>query len=936
MKVSTIIRATVLLLSLILISNSDAQSSTQASAKRKGWSNWVNSKCSVTCGNGRIRRRRVCLSGKCKGKSTALKKCRAGSCHKWSPWSTFRPCDTTCGQGIQTRTRKCVGGSKCKGKPTHTQPCNLKPCPVSLDESGFTFWTKFGPCSDTCGGGIQSRNRTCPNGDCAGHLQEIRNCRMKACAGKETVSWGKYGPCSVTCGTGMRSRFKGSVEQKVTCILPECTFPVDGYSAWSNYGKCSVNCGGGIQKRTRTCLNGECSKHDTETRNCKNNICRADKCRNKLGKRCNRLKSRCKTASIATSCKLTCKKCPVVVSWGEYGPCSAKCGAGLQTRTKGMVKQSITCFGNACDTAVYNWGQWTDSECTVTCGGGTITRSRICQGSNECDGPPTETVTCKTQICPPEWADWSGWISCTKTCGSGVQERARTCKLQRGCETLVGERTQQALCNVNPCPTWQDWSSWSVCTKTCGGGTITRDRTCSAPGQCKGEGSQTTNCNTYSCAEWGDWSLWSVCTKSCGVGKHSRKRGCTIEWQCNTLEGKSEETEDCNTGDCLDDNLGDSSWSQCSESCGDGMRNRQKCTGGTCVQETEACNNGECVSDNSDDGWSHCSKSCDEGTRSRTNCTSGTCVQEYDGCNMGKCAEVKCRTENLFRSNRYGSGHECCDDTRSTPDSTCGRISSKSERRVIGGVDAKKGQWPWMAAVQMTSGFCAGSIISENFVLSAAHCFAYDSGRPMNTTYWRIIPGILLLADVASATRYKISSTYIHPDYSFPKADIALVKLTENLKFGDVQPICLPRGERPSFDSTCYVTGWGVSTIPNTVTNHLQELGILNLDPRACIEAYNKHENLQHHVPFLKSNQGYTCAGSLSRAVDSCSGDSGGPLVCQRCNSCTWYIAGIVSFGPNPCAIIGVPGIYSSVQYYEDWIIKTTGLPKYSLSCSKN
>lgn len=65
-------------------------------------------------------------------------------------------------------------------------------------------------------------------------------------------------------------------------------------------------------------------------------------------------------------------------------------------------------------------------------------------------------------------------------------------------------------------------------------------------------------------------------------------------------------------------------------------------------------------------------------------------------------------------------------------------------------------------------------------------------------------------------------------------------------------------------------------------------------------------------------------------------GDSGGPLVCQRCNSCTWYIAGIVSFGPNPCALEGVPGVYSNVLYYEDWILKTTGMPKHSSSCPDN
>lgn len=60
-------------------------------------------------------------------------------------------------------------------------------------------------------------------------------------------------------------------------------------------------------------------------------------------------------------------------------------------------------------------------------------------------------------------------------------------------------------------------------------------------------------------------------------------------------------------------------------------------------------------------------------------------------------------------------------------------------------------------------------------------------------------------------------------------------------------------------------------TVPDAVTNHLQELGILNLDPKVCVEGYGKHENLKHYAPFLKSNKGYLCAGSLTRTVDSCS-----------------------------------------------------------------
>lgn len=49
-------------------------------------------------------------------------------------------------------------------------------------------------------------------------------------------------------------------------------------------------------------------------------------------------------------------------------------------------------------------------------------------------------------------------------------------------------------------------------------------------------------------------------------------------------------------------------------------------------------------------------------------------------------------------------------------------------------------------------------------------------------------------------------------------------------------------------------------------------------------------------------------------------GDSGGPLMCQRCSSCAWYLAGITSFGPTPCATPGYPGVYTKVLEHELWI----------------
>ena len=60
------------------------------------------------------------------------------------------------------------------------------------------------------------------------------------------------------------------------------------------------------------------------------------------------------------------------------------------------------------------------------------------------------------------------------------------------------------------------------------------------------------------------------------------------------------------------------------------------------------------------------------------------------------------------------------------------------------------------------------------------------------------------------------------------------------------------------------------------------------------------------------------CAGGGKE--DSCAGDSGGPLMARNIQTQRWYMAGIVSFGPYPCARENKPAVYTNVSSYVDWI----------------
>nr|ADD22403.1 cnidarian egg lectin isoform c [Hydractinia echinata] len=203
----------------------------------------------------------------------------------YTKWNIQR-CSRTCGGGTKTFTRTCTnpspkfGGRNCEmlGPATFTEACNSEPCPIN---GGFSKWGKYGVCSVKCGGGMQSRRRTCTNPspqygglDCTrlGPNSSTRACNEHACPINGGFSkWGKYGVCSVKCGSGMQLRRR-------TCTNPspqygglDCTrlgpnsstracnehaCPINGgFSKWGKYGVCSVKCGGGMQLRKRTCTN---------------------------------------------------------------------------------------------------------------------------------------------------------------------------------------------------------------------------------------------------------------------------------------------------------------------------------------------------------------------------------------------------------------------------------------------------------------------------------------------------------------------------------------------------------------------------------------------------------------------------------------------------------------------------------------------------------
>lgn len=89
------------------------------------------------------------------------------------------------------------------------------------------------------------------------------------------------------------------------------------------------------------------------------------------------------------------------------------------------------------------------------------------------------------------------------------------------------------------------------------------------------------------------------------------------------------------------------------------------------------------------------------------------------------------------------------------------------------------------------------------------------------------------------------------------------------------------------------------------------------LHPQACQNAYT-YSQWDGPYPTLWERQ--ICAGGEA-GKDSCDGDSGGPLMTEvNAYEPRFELVGVVSYGPKVCGTAGVPGVYTHVYKYVDWI----------------
>jgi len=551
------------------------------------WSQW--STCSSTCYGGRQQRRRdvqesAVWPGKpCDASMEEIRECMHGvacsseptncSFSAWSPWGAC----VGNKQRVRSRTSSggLSGGLPCWGPLMETGECESAEVDCVVGD-----WTNWGDCDLTCGIGTKQRHRqvmTQPKGGgktCPPALVEVTPCSHNECFARidcELTSWREWTYCTTTCGVGqkMRTRYvsnnRSSIGEGCNNSLME-TRPCDGerkscvfdsecrWSDWMSWSSCSNSCGGGMSTRTRTILEEPQAGEDMMLRKCPAET-------EEEVKACNEFK--CTPSDCIDGTWHT---------WSDWHVCSSSCEDGYTTRHRTMKQEASKCGKPAV---------------------GNSTEVKKCYEASICFMP----VDCKL-------ADWQEWGACSASC-DGMHERSRIISTysKNGGAACSGSTKEMATCNpstgTSGCtPPVQDrdcvmgqWSAFSTCTVTCGGGQATRTRKVLLPRlkdgkECDAAQEETTACSTTLCnpqhaprnCAVGEWLEWGVCNK-CG-GYRERKRSIAQYAQfggtpCNI-------TILTETGKCPRDCDGSyicmwSQWSEyspCHVTCGNGTRQR--------------------------------------------------------------------------------------------------------------------------------------------------------------------------------------------------------------------------------------------------------------------------------------------------------------------------------------------------------------------------
>ena len=228
-------------------------------------------------------------------------------------------------------------------------------------------------------------------------------------------------------------------------------------------------------------------------------------------------------------------------------------------------------------------------------------------------------------------------------------------------------------------------------------------------------------------------------------------------------------------------------------------------------------------------------------------------------------------------------------------------VSPKSPM-IVGGTTVPNGTYPFVAYVTlyrngMPDASCAGSLIDQDSVLTAAHCL-------QNTTGAVVVVGRSDLRKKNRGQEIGASRPFIHPRYLGNGYDAGVLKLRRPVK--GIKPLKLATASQDNLETPgrkLKVAGWGLTGFNSTPSNRLRQAQVPVVSDRRAERSYDALLEPSGYVPPIM-----VAAGNSK--VNACVGDSGGPLF----DSGSRTQVGIVSGGYYKCGTERFPGVYTEVN----------------------
>lgn len=283
--------------------------------------------------------------------------------------------------------------------------------------------------------------------------------------------------------------------------------------------------------------------------------------------------------------------------------------------------------------------------------------------------------------------------------------------------------------------------------------------------------------------------------------------------------------------------------------------------------------------------------------------------------------------------------------------------------RIIGGRESEPGAWPGQAAIvelerygddeesRILSQFCGATLLTRQWVLTAAHCVVDMEGRPIDPATIGVVTGSVFVFD---GDLRRAAEIVVHENYDpvLIDNDIALIRLSEPIttSSGPVGAVRVAQQNQSVPQGPAVVMGWGLiaaATVPyqlletdiDIVPNEVCNRGMAEQTKRDLgsmlvgigVSSNIPIDRIQEAFDILVANMGprlnanMICAGVPTGERTSCNGDSGGPLMVREEDG-RWLQVGIVSWGQEPlnadepCAHPELFAVYTNLARYYDWI----------------